>query len=100
MEQGRIPLARSVRWRKVRSQSVPVLMFLLALTTSAWLWNYQGASVRGVGGVDSPRVDLASPTAGMVVSLPSTSRGQWLIYDHVRAGDVIAQIEDQQLESS
>lgn len=75
-------------------------MFLLALTTSAWLWNYQGASVQGVGEVDSPRVDLASPTAGMVVSLPSTSRGQWLIYDHVRAGDVIAQIEDQQLESS
>ena len=100
MQEKRIPLARTVRWRRIRSQTIPVLSFLLAVVASGWFWQHFGAAARGVGEVDSPRVDVVSPTAGLVISLPHQARGQWMVYDHVQAGDVIARIEDQQLEIS
>ena len=76
------------------------LSFLVAVIASSWLWQGYGGMAQSVGEVDSPRVDVTSPTAGLVLSLPHQARGQWLIYDRVQAGDVIARIEDQQLENS
>jgi multidrug resistance efflux pump len=99
-QENRIPISRTVRWRRIRYRAIPVLSFLVALVASSWLWRNYGGTIQGVGAVDAPRVDVSSPTAGLVISLPHQSRGQWLIYDHVQAGEVIARIEDQQLENS
>jgi multidrug resistance efflux pump len=99
IQEKRIPLARSVRWRRIRSQTVPVLSFSLSVLAIGWLWHHFGAAAQGVGEVDSPRVDVTSPTAGLVLSLPHQDRGQWMVYDHVLAGDVIARIQGQQLEN-
>jgi multidrug resistance efflux pump len=99
-QENRIPISRTVRWRRIRYRMIPVLSFLVAVVASSWLWRDYGGTVQGVGAVDSPRVDVTSPTAGLVISLPHQTRGQWLIYDHVQAGEVIARIEDQQLETS
>jgi multidrug resistance efflux pump len=73
---------------------------MVAVVVSSWLWRNYGGMVQGVGAVDAPRVDITSPAAGLVISLPHESRGQWLIFDHVQAGEVIARVEDQQLERS
>jgi multidrug resistance efflux pump len=100
MPERRIPHSRNVRWRKIRSQLMPVLFFTTTAFAAGWLWQFHGATTHGVGKVKSPRVDLMSPTAGMVVSLPNESGGQWLVYDHVRTGDVIARIQDHELEVS
>lgn len=99
-EENRIPVSRAVRLRRIRNQGLPVLAFVVATIASGWLWQSQGGMVQSVGEVDSPRVDITSPTAALVISLPHQARGQWLIYDRVQAGDVIARIEDQQLENS
>ena len=99
-QEKRIPLSRTVRTRRIRSQAIPILSFSLAIIASGWLWRNHGAATQGVGEVDSPRVNVTSPTAGLVISLPHQSRGQWMVYDHVQAGDVIARIEDQQIETS
>jgi multidrug resistance efflux pump len=99
-QEKRIPLAWDVRWRRIRSQTLPVFAFVLALLASGWLWQWHGASVQGVGEVDGLRVDITSPTAGLVIALPHQTRGQWTVFDHVRAGDIIARIDDQQLEAS
>ena len=53
-----------------------------------------------VGEVDGLRVDITSPTAGLVIALPHEPRGQWTVFDHVKAGQIIARIDDQQLEAS
>ena len=100
MQDKRIPLAMSVRWRRIRSQTIPILTFVVALIASGWLWQWHGASVQGVGEVDALRVDITSPTAGLVIALPHQTRGQWTVFDHVRAGDIIARIDDQQLEAT
>ncbi len=99
IQEKRIPLARTVRWQRLRLQAMPVLSFLLSVVAVSWLWRQYGSIAQGVGEVDSPRVEVTSPTAGLVLSLPHLARKQWKIYDHVQAGDVIARIEDQQLES-
>ena len=99
-QENRIPVSRAVRWQRIRYRAIPVLSFIVAIVASSWLWRNYGGMAQGVGEVDSPRVDITSPTAGLVMSLPHEARGQWLIYDHVQAGEVIARVEDQQLEHS
>jgi multidrug resistance efflux pump len=99
-QEKRIPLAWSVRWRRIRSQAIPAAIFFAALFASGWLWQQTGSVVQGVGEVDALRVDITSPTAGLVIALPHQTRGQWTVFDHVQSGDIIARIDDQQFESS
>lgn len=101
MEEKRIPLAWDVRWRRIRSQTIPIVCFVGALFASGWMWQWHGASVQGVGEVDGLRVDITSPTAGLVIALPSQARGgQWTVFDRVNKNDIIARIDDQQLEAT
>ncbi len=74
-----------------------MLCFVLAMSISGLLWEHHGAAIHGVGEVDAPRIDVASPTTGLIVALPRAGFGQWNLYDHVRAGDVIAQFDDRPL---
>jgi multidrug resistance efflux pump len=101
MEEKRIPLAWPVRWRRIRSQTIPILFFVATVVASGWMWQWHGASVQGVGEVDGLRVDITSPTSGLVVAMPSQrGGGQWTVFDRVAAGDIIARIDDQQLEAT
>lgn len=97
MQEKRIPLAGAVRWRRIRSRTVPVVTFLVAIVACGWLWQRFGTAVHGVGEVDAPRVNVTSPAAGLVVSLGPEGRGQLLVYDRVQSDDVIARIENERL---
>jgi multidrug resistance efflux pump len=92
---ARIPRSPAVKWRRLRAQTVPVLVFFAAAGTCAWLWSEVGGTVSAVAKVEAPRVDVASPAAATVVALPNQAGGQWSLYEHVRAGEVIAVLEDQ-----
>jgi multidrug resistance efflux pump len=96
MQEKRVPLAKSVRWRRIRSQALPVVALLLAIVCSGWLWQRTGGLVQAIGEVDSPRVEMTSPIGGQVVAIPPETRRPWVVYDHVQAGDVIARIHDPQ----
>jgi multidrug resistance efflux pump len=98
MQEKRIPLAWSVRWRRVRLQAVPIASFIVAVGMCAWLWRERGAAVHGVGEVDALRIDVTSPTTGMLTALPHRGGGQWSLYDHVVKGDVIAVFDDRQAQ--
>lgn len=91
----RIPRSPSVQWRRIRAQAVPLVVFFLATGTCAWLWTDIGGTISATGKVESTRIDVTSPAAATVVDLPSQSGGQWSLYEHIRAGDVIAVLEDQ-----
>jgi multidrug resistance efflux pump len=96
MQEKRIPLSWSARWRRIRLQAVPAVSFLVAVIASGWLWRERGAAVHGVGEVDALQIDVTSPTTGMLTALPHKAGGQWTLYDHVVAGDVIAKFDDRQ----
>jgi len=98
MQDKRIPLAWSVRWRRLRLQAIPVASFLLAVIACGWLWQERGAAVHGIGEVDALRIDVTSPRTGLVTALPHKSGGQWTLYDHVLAGDIIARFDDRQTQ--
>jgi hypothetical protein len=92
----RIPRSPAVTWRRLRAQGVPVVVFLLAAGACTWLWTRSGGAVSAVGKVEAQRVDVTSPAAAVVVRLPNHAGGQWSVYEHVQADDVIAVLENQQ----
>ena len=96
MQERRLPLARSVRWRRFRSQTVPIITFVVSLVAVNWLWVSNGTIVQAVGEVDDRRIDVTSPALARVIDLPHHTQGQWSLYDQVRAGDVIAHLEGEQ----
>jgi hypothetical protein len=93
MDEKRVPLAWSVRWRRIRGQAIPIVTFVVALVVANMLWMQVGGVVQAVGEVDDLRVTVTSPTTGRVIALPHHTQGQWALYDQVRAGDVIAHLE-------
>ncbi|HEX6961144.1 MAG TPA: HlyD family efflux transporter periplasmic adaptor subunit [Lacipirellula sp.] len=72
--------------------------FVVACAMCVWLWQQRGAAVHGIGEVEALRIDVTSPTTGMVTALPHRSGGQWSLYDQVVKGDVIATFDDRQTQ--
>jgi len=99
MQEKRVPLAWTSRWRRIRLHAIPIVCFTLAVATCGWLWQRQGAAIHSIGEIDALRIDITSPAAGLVVALPHQAHGQWNLYDHVLADDVIAMIDDRPLQS-
>jgi len=99
MQEKRIPLAWSSRWRRIRLHAVPIACFAVAVVACGLLWQRHGSAIQSVGEVDVLRIDVTSPVAGLVVALPHEINGQWSLYDHVLAGEVLARMDDRQLRS-
>lgn len=97
--QERVPVARSVRLRRLRVRAVPALCLLA--TAAGWLafWNVQAQSVNGVGRVSTLRIDITSPASGLIARMPHQTGLQWSLFDHVREGDVIAEYDDSEYNS-
>jgi multidrug resistance efflux pump len=95
MQEKRVPLAWNVRYRRIRAQGLPIAVFLVAVVASGWLWRERGVGVESIGEVSASKVDITSPMTGRVVALPNATTGQWSVYDHIQAGNIIARIEDQ-----
>jgi multidrug resistance efflux pump len=90
----RVPVARSVRLRRLRVRAIPATCLLA--TGVAWLvlWNVQAQSVNGVGRVSTLRIDITSPASGLIARMPHQTGLQWSLFDHVREGDIIAEYDD------
>jgi multidrug resistance efflux pump len=99
MSEKRIPLARSVRMRRLRARAIPIATFLVTSAATLWLWSERGGGVQSIGEVASPKVNVTSPGSGLVLALPNETNGNWSVYDRVDAGDVIARIEMTSAES-
>ena len=90
----RVPVARSVRLRRLRVLAAPVACFMLAVLAWGYLWNWQSGQVVLIGQVDAFRVNVNSPTSGLVARMPHHTRLQWSLFDSIEAGDVIAEFDD------
>jgi multidrug resistance efflux pump len=90
----RVPVARSVRLRNIRVFALPLASFALAVIGWGYLWNWQSGQVVLIGQVDSFRINVNSPTSGLVARMPHHTRLQWSLFDPIQAGDVIAEFDD------
>lgn len=90
----RVPVARSVRMRRLRLRALPVMCFVASIAAWMALWNTQAQSVNGIGRVSSLRIDITSAASGLIARMPHNTRLQWSLFDHVRENDVIAEFDD------
>lgn len=90
-EAKRIPLAPSVRWRKLRRKFVPIACFAVTVVACGYLWQKQGAAVHTVGEVDALRVNVTAPATGLVEAFPGSGR-VWRTFDRVEAGELLGTI--------
>lgn len=92
MTDKRIPLAPSVRWRRIRARVIPMATFGLASIATLWLWQERSGGVQSIGEVTSPKVSVTSPATGLVLTMANQTNGNWSAYDRIEAGDVLARI--------
>jgi multidrug resistance efflux pump len=91
---GRVPIARSVRLRRLRVRVLPAVCLLASVAVWLALWNTQAQSISGVGRVSTLRIAITSPASGLIARMPHHTGLQWSLFDHVREGDVIAEYDD------
>jgi len=93
MAEQRIPLARSVRWRRIRSRVIPLATFGLSAIVMLWLWQERSGGVQSIGEVASPKVNVSSPASGLVLTMANQANRDWSAYDRIEAGQVLARID-------
>ena len=93
LDAERVPVARSVRLRRLRVKALPVACLLASAIAWLALWQSHSESIRGIGRVSTLRIDITSPASGLIARMPHNTRLQWSLFDHVREGDVIAEYD-------
>jgi multidrug resistance efflux pump len=94
MQHDPIPVPWPLMWRRIRYQFVPVLTLLVSATLAGWLWTRHAGSPLAVGRVNALRASVASRVDGMLRASP----GQVKLFDAVRSGQVVAQLDTSLLE--
>ncbi len=90
----RTPLWRHLQ--QIRYRLVPVTVFALAVLATGWLWQRQAALPQATGEVQALRVDLAS---GLDGTLLAPAEGWPELLDEVRAGQVLARLDDREVQA-
>ena len=85
------------RWRRIRSQVLPVLVFGGIAVLTVRLWSWQAGPPTVVGEVEALRFDTASHIDGVLVALPA---GELEPFDVVMAGELIAKLDDRPVLAS
>lgn len=86
-----------LRLRRLQRSAVPALVFLSAVIGTALLWNHQASIPFLVGEVQAVRIDIAGQSDGMLITLTSNTLEP---FDIIKAGDVIARLDDRPILAS
>ena len=92
-----IPTPRAQRWRNIRVQHLPVLVFAAGVVMAAFIWTEWVAPPTLVGEVEAVRTELRSAQAGRLVEFNVD------LLKPVRAGEILGKVvvsEPRILESS
>lgn len=92
-----IPTPRSQKWRNIRLQYVPVVVFFAGLAAAALIWTQWVAPPTLIGEAEAIRTELRSAQAGKLVEL------RVALLQSVKAGEILGHVwlnEPKVLESS
>src|SRR5688572_33275936 len=81
-----IPTPPAQRWRNLRLQYVPFIVFALGLAAAAVIWTRWVAPPTLVGEVEAIRTELRSAQSGRIIELKVD------LLQEVKAGDVVGQV--------
>jgi len=85
-----IPTPMKLQMRRVRYQVLPVVIFVIALAATAYLWKDYAGSPHGTGEVAATTVRVAAAHAGRIAAAGDEFPR---LYDHVTAGQLLARFE-------
>jgi multidrug resistance efflux pump len=81
-----IPIPAEQRWRDLRLQFTPAVVFLAVLTAIVFLWKDYVSPVTMIGQVEIVRENVVSPKPGILVQLNVAS------FTNVKEGDVVGSV--------
>jgi multidrug resistance efflux pump len=92
-----IPIPMSQRWRWIRIQALPLVIFVVCLFFAIRLWKTQGGAVHGVGEVYAVRIELTSQLDGMLTDVPYR---KLQLFQRVESGDVVLRLDDRPTQAA
>src|SRR5687768_13997443 len=90
-----IPTPLKLQVRRLQYSVAPLIVFLAAALTAGFLWKRHVGPTGMVGEVAAVTVPITAPATGTLVALPKEVSDRNIEkFDRVRAGDVIAKMDD------
>jgi multidrug resistance efflux pump len=90
-----IPTPLKLQVRRLQYTVAPLIVFLAAAVTAGFLWNRHIGPTGTMGEVAAANVLITAPAHGQLVTLPREVSDRNLEkFDRVRAGDVVARMDD------
>src|SRR5688500_12674622 len=95
MHTRQIPTPLKLQVRRLQYSVAPHIVFLAAALTAGFLWKRHVGPTGMVGEVAAANVLVTAPAHGQLVTLPREVSDRNLErFDRVRAGDVVARMDD------
>jgi multidrug resistance efflux pump len=88
-----IPTPMKLQLKRVRYQVLPVVVFVISLALTIWLWRDYAGAPSGVGEVATVTVQVAAPRDGTLAEIDNAPR----LYDRVEAHQMIARFDASRL---
>jgi len=90
-----IPTPIAYRWRRFVQSFLPIVIFLVAIVLTLWLWDRQSQMGNAVGVAEAKYVDVSSGSAGILIG---PGHGEWREFQTVKRGEIIGAVRLAQTE--
>jgi len=90
-----IPTPLNLKWKRLRYQIVPIVVFCACALATAWLWKDYANGGQAYGEVTAVTYQVASPREGTLIELSEYPK----VLDRVTPGKVLAKFDSSKLEA-
>jgi multidrug resistance efflux pump len=90
-----IPTPLNLKWKRLRYQIVPIVVFCACALATAWLWKDYANGGQAYGEVTAVTYQVASPREGTLIELSDYPK----VLDRVTPGKVLAKFDSSKLEA-
>ena len=84
-----IPTPLAYRWQRFVQNFLPIVIFLIAIILTLWLWDRQSQMGNAIGVAEAEYVDVPSGSAGILMP---PGHGQWQEFQTVKQGEIIGEV--------
>jgi multidrug resistance efflux pump len=88
-----IPTPLNLKWKRLRYQIVPVVVFCVCALATAWLWKDYAGGAQAFGEVTAVTLQVAAPRDGKLIEQTNFPKP----LDRVKAGDPLARFDSSAL---